>query len=328
MIVTRAPLRLPLGGGGTDIVSYAARFGGFVISSAIDKYVYISVNKPQADELIRLKYSKSETVTSVDEIENELIKEALKVTGIENGVEITAMADVPDGTGLGSSGSFLVALLLALHRYKREPVSPRQLAEEASYIEIDVLGHPIGKHDQYLAAYGGLTTLEIDNSNSVKVIPSSVSRHTIRDLESFISLFYTGILRKSNDVLKKQDASTKNNETAVIESLHRIKEIGIEIRDTLVSGRVEKMGTLFDRHWKSKINLSEEVAGSEFIKIYDRAIATGAGGGKLVGAGGGGFFAFFANGSRSRLRQAMQQIGLREVPIRFESEGAKVIVDF
>lgn len=327
MIVTRAPLRLPLGGGGTDLVSYASRFGGFVISSAIDKFIYISVNQPKADDLIRLKYSRSETVASPDEIQNELIREALKITGIDKAIEITAMADVPDGTGLGSSGAFLVALLLALHTFKKEPVNPQMLAEEASTIEIDILGHPIGKHDQYIAAYGGITTLDISKDNAVVATPAGVSREIVREMENHLTLFYTGKMRRSNEVLKKQDDSTRLNDSQVIRSLHAIKRIGVEVKDVLEKERVDELGRLFDEHWRAKVKLSNAVADRDLIELYRMARANGAEGGKLVGAGGG-FFAFFANGSKLKLRAALAAAGLKEMHFRLEAEGAKVVADF
>lgn len=328
MIVTRAPLRLPLGGGGTDIVSYASRFGGFVLSSAIDKYIYISINRPQADDLIRLKYSHSETVASVEEIKNELMREALKLTGIDKAIEITSMADVPDGTGLGSSGSFLVALLLALHTFKKESVSPQTLAEEASAIEIDILGHPIGKHDQYMAAYGGVSALNISSKNVVRVTPADIPRDVVREMENHLIMFYTGRIRRSNKVLCQQDHSTKVNDYQVINSLHTIKAIGLKIKKHLEKNNIEPLGKLFDDHWQAKINLSSEIADKELIDLYHFAKANGAEGGKLVGAGGGGFFAFFANGSKLKLRSALTAAGLRELHFRFEPEGAKVLVDF
>ncbi len=328
MIVTRAPLRLPLGGGGTDIVSYASRFGGLVVSTGIDKYVYVSVNRPQADDLIRLKYSKSETVSHPDEIQNELIREALKSCGINKAIEITAMADIPDGTGLGSSGSFLVALLLALHTFKKEAVSPKIIAEEACFIELDKLGHPIGKHDQYMAAFGGITALEISLENIVTVKPLSISDAAVSEMENHLMLFYTGRKRRSNEVLKKQDDSTKGNNQSVINSLHSIKEIGNSIRYNLENNVIESLGILFDSHWQEKIKLSDKVADENIKKLYNLAKAHGAEGGKLVGAGGGGFFAFFANGSKIKLRSAMIDAGLRELPFRFDHEGAKVLVDF
>lgn len=328
LIVTRAPLRLPLGGGGTDIVSYASRFGGFVLSSTIDKFIYISVNRPQADDLIRLKYSHSETVSNVDEIQNELIREALKLTEIDRAIEITAMADVPDGTGLGSSGSFLVALLLALHAFKKESVAPQVLAEEASAIEIDKLDHPIGKHDQYMAAFGGLTALDISRDNVVNVTPTSIPPEVVREMENRLSLFYTGRIRRSSEVLKKQDNSTKINDNQVIDSLHEIKKVGIKISKLLEDNQVESLGALFDAHWQAKIKLSDAVADQEIFDLYDLAKANGAEGGKLVGAGGGGFFAFFANGNKLKLRSTLVSAGLRELPFRFEHGGAKVLVDF
>ncbi|MCL5292415.1 MAG: galactokinase [Actinobacteria bacterium] len=328
MIVTRAPLRLPLGGGGTDIVSYASRFGGFVLSSAIDKFIYISVNRPQADDFIRLKYSRSETVSTVDDIQNELIREALKLTGIDKGIEITAMADVPDGTGLGSSGAFLVALLLALHTFKKESVPAEVLAKEAATIEIDILGHPIGKHDQYVAAFGGLVALEIGRDNVVDVRATNISPEVVREMENHLTLFYTGRIRRSVEVLRKQDNSTKINDSRVIDSLHEIKEVGIRIKTLLEEERIENLGALFDAHWQAKIKLSDAIADREIIDLYGLAKANGAEGGKLVGAGGGGFMAFFANGSMLKLRSVLVSEGLRELPFRFEPEGAKVLVDF
>jgi len=317
-----------LGGGGTDITSYASRFGGFVLSAAIDKYIYISVNRPQADDLIRLKYSQSETVNSPDEIKNELIREALKLTGIDKAIEITAMADVPDGTGLGSSGSFLVALLLALHTYKEETITPKQLAEEASGIEIDILQQPIGKHDQYMAAFGGIKVLNISTDNAVIVNEANISLNLRKEIENHLTLFYTGKMRRSYKVLEKQHMSTKLNDLQVINSLHAIKKVGTEINNYLESDQLDELGKFFDDHWQSKLKLSNAVADTDLINLYRLAKANGAQGGKLVGAGGGGFFLFFANGSKLQLRSALAAAGLRELHFRFEPNGVKVLVDF
>jgi len=329
MILTRAPLRIPLGGGGTDLPSYYSRYGGFVVSAAINKYIYISLNRPQVDDLIRIKYSRSETVEHLDEVQHELVREALRLTGVERGVEIVSMADVSAGTGMGTSGSFLVALLRALHAFRREHVSPYQIADEACRIEIEMAGNPVGKQDQYIAAFGGVTCLEIAPAGEVAVTPMPLSAHVLDELRSSLILYYTGIQRRSLDILEEQKRDTAQVKEEVVESLHRTKELGGEIKAALEAGDLNRFGELLDMHWRTKKRRSSKITDPRIDRWYDVARDNGALGGKLMGAGGGGFFLFYCpNSHKGQLRKAMTREGLREMPFDFDYEGAKVLVDF
>ncbi len=327
MIITRTPFRIPLGGGGTDLPSYYSKYGGFIFSAAIDKYMFISINQPIVDNLIRVKYSKSETVTCVDEIQHEIVREALRYLGFKNGIEVVSMADVPAGTGLGSSGAYTVGLLNALHTLRRDSLSLQELAEEACKIEIEILGKPIGKHDQYLAAFGGLTCLEIEKDGAVKVCNSKISHSVIDELEKNILLFFTGISRDANDILSSQNKAVEKDEGKVVDALHKIKEIGYQIKEALESGNLAKFGYLLDKHWQVKKNLSGNVTDSSIDRLYEKAKENGALGGKIMGAGGGGFFMFYCEEHRNLLRNAMAEEGLREMRFRFDFEGTKVLIN-
>jgi D-glycero-alpha-D-manno-heptose-7-phosphate kinase len=328
MIVARAPLRIPLGGGGTDLPSYYSEYGGFVLSAAINKYVYISINRPQVDDLIRIKYSKSETVDDLNEVQHELVREAMRLTGVERGVEIVSMADVPAGTGMGSSGSFLVALLRALHAMKHEHVAPGQLAEEACRIEIEMVGSPVGKQDQYIAAFGGINCFEIAPSGEVAVKRLPLSNHRLDELRGSMLLFYTGIQRRAMDILEDQKRDTTHSKEDVVESLHRTKALGLEIKAALEVGDFNRVGELMDVHWQNKKRRSAKISAPRIDHWYDLARDNGALGGKLIGAGGGGFFLFCCpNSHKGLLREAMADEGLREMQFDFDFEGAKVVMD-
>jgi D-glycero-alpha-D-manno-heptose-7-phosphate kinase len=329
MIVTRTPLRIPLGGGGTDLPSYSSKFGGFLISAAIDKYTFITVNRRKLDRLIRASYSKTETVDSVDRLQHPLIREALRLTGIDGGVEITSIGDIPGGSGAGSSASFTVGLLHALHALKREQVSQWRLAEEACKLELDILKEPIGKHDQFITAIGGITCLDIDRTNHVSTFSAAISEDVLEALDGSLLLFYTGVVRKTGDVLREQNQAANESHPGVIDALHRIKELGWEIKSALEAGELHRFGELMDAHWEIKKRLSGQVSGSQFDRWYDLARASGAVGGKLMGAGGGGFFVFYCeNGDKPKLREAMAREGLMELRFHFDFEGSKVMVNF
>ncbi|OGL01935.1 MAG: hypothetical protein A3E31_15325 [Candidatus Rokubacteria bacterium RIFCSPHIGHO2_12_FULL_73_22] len=329
MIVTRTPLRIPLGGGGTDLPSYSSKYGGFVISAAIDKYTFITVNRRKLDRLIRASYSKTEIVDSVDKLQHPLIREALRFTGLDGGIEITSIGDIPGGSGAGSSASFTVGLLHALHALKREQVSQWRLAEEACRIELDVLKEPVGKHDQFITAIGGIACLDIDRTNHVSTFPAAVSEDALEGLDQSLLLFYTGVVRKTGDVLQAQNQAANESHPRVLDALHRIKEIGWEIKGALERGELRRFGELMDAHWEVKKQLSGQVSGSQFDHWYDLAKASGALGGKLMGAGGGGFFVFYCeNGAKPRLREAMAREGLMELRFHFDFEGSKVMVNF
>lgn len=329
MIVTRAPLRIPLGGGGTDLPSYYSEYGGFILSVAINKYVFINLNCLPVDDSLRILYSRSEIVTEVEEIRHPLVRESLKWTGVDGGLEIASMADVPSGTGMGSSGSYLVALLIALHALKREHIPTQELAEEACTIEIELAGQPVGKHDQYLAAFGGIICLDIETDGRVTVSPLRISPYTLEELRNSTLLFYTGIIRRSFDILDAQKKDTERGDKRVVESLHLTKELGLEIKKALESGDLNRFGELLDVHWQNKKKRSGKISAPQIDHWYDLARQNGALGGKLVGAGGGGFFMFLCpNNHKAQLREVMAREGLREMPYDFDLEGAKLLVNF
>jgi D-glycero-alpha-D-manno-heptose-7-phosphate kinase len=329
MILARAPLRISLGGGGSDLPSYYSEYGGFILSAAINKYVYLYINRPAADNFIRIKYSLYEQVTSVDEVQHDLVKPALKVLNLTSNLEIVSMADVPAGTGLGSSGSYLLALLAALFELKREKVQIQSLAEIACHIEMDLAGHPVGKHDHYLAAFGGITCLDIEADGRVKVSPLDISITTMEEFRSSVLLFYTGITRTSRDILENQKTDTKHRDATVLESLHRTKELGFRIKEALEKGDLERFGLLLDEHWQNKKRRSNKISNPQIDSLYEKAIKNGALGGKIMGAGGGGCFIFYCpNNHKAKLRLAMTEAGLREIPYDFDFEGAKVLINF
>jgi len=325
MIITKTPFRVTLGGGGTDLPSFYREHGGFVLAMCIDKYVYLNVNTPIIDDRIRVSYSKTEMVDSVDEVQHTLVREALKFFHIPTGVEIVSIADIPAGTGLGSSSCYLVGLLNGLHNLVQDPTGPYQLADEACHIELDVLQKPIGKQDQYMAAFGGLTALDIDRNGEVKVTRLSIKAETLEALESNLLLFYTHGTRDASIILDRQDKAAKNGDSQVLQSLRQIKEIGLEIRDAIVKGNLRYFGELMDLHWQSKKRLSKHVTSSQIDEWYELAKQNGAIGGKISGAGGGGFLALYCEEGKPRLRAAMRKAGLRELSFRLEFEGSKVI---
>lgn len=328
MILVRAPFRIPLGGGGTDLPSYYSKFGGSLISVAINKYMIVSANRPVIDDLIRLKYSTSETVKKINQIQHPLVEEALKLTKVNKAVELSWIADVPHGTGMGSSGSFLVATLKALHTLGGQEVTAQQIAEEACHIEMDILKSPVGKQDQYMAAFGGLTQLEIDRRGRVEVSKPKVSLEILRDLESSFVLFYTGISRSSHNVLSRQNKSTNKGDKKVINSLHYIKEIGQNISQSIIKGNISQVGKLMDIHWQYKRQLSQNVSNDKINKWYQLGKDAGALGGKIMGAGGGGFLLFCCPGDKKDIRRVMKKEGLRELFVNFDTEGVKVLVNF
>ena len=329
MILARAPLRIPLGGGGTDLPSYYSQFGGFILSAAINKYVYIYVNRPAADDLLRIKYSKYEETDQIENIVHDLVRPALQELGLTAGVEIVSMADVPAGTGMGSSGSYLVALLTALYAFKRERIPTQALAEQAVHIEMDLAQHPVGKHDHYLAAFGGITCLDIECNGKVHVSPLDIPAYVADELRASLLIFYTGMMRSSSVVLNEQKRDTEKGDRTVLESLHRTRQIGLEIKESLEQGDLDRFGQLLDEHWQNKKLRSTKISDSRLDCLYDLAKVNGALGGKIMGAGGGGFFVFYCqNGFKAGVRRALKAEGLREVPFDFDYEGAKVLVNF
>ena len=325
MIITRSPLRVTFGGGGTDFSSYYEKFGGFLISAAIDRYVYITLHRTFQPGYI-IKYSRMEKVRNVEQVKHPIIREALRALDMHNNyLEIASMADIPAGTGLGSSGSFTTALLKALHTYKRNIVHPKDLAEQACYIEIDKLGEPIGKQDQYIASYGGITCFEFAKDGKVKASPLEINKEILYDLEDNLLLFFTGFYRAASSILKEQHHKSKRNDPAMISNLHFIKELGIQSKKALEKGDLRKFGELMNTHWEHKKKRSGQMSNPRIDKWYNLAMQNGAIGGKLIGAGGGGFLMFYTN-DKVKLRHAMMGVGLEEVRFRFDFEGTKLIV--
>ena len=329
MIISRSPVRITLGGGGTDLKSYYSKYGGFLIGAAIDKYVFISANRRFYDS-IRLSYSQTEIIDSIDEIKHRIFREALKLLGIGNGIELHSTADVPASCGLGTSSSFTVALLNALHAYNHNFVTQKQLAEEACSIEIDILGEPIGKQDQYIAAFGGLTCLTFDQNGDVLVEPLRISNEVLDQLEDNILLFFTGKERSASEILSEQDEKSKEDDLEMLKNLHQIKLIGLETRRYLESGQVNIFGELLHAHWETKKKRSKKMSDPFVDECYEVARKNGAAGGKLIGAGGGGFFMFYCNNNNNdkpRLAEAMQKMGLKWERFRFDFDGAKILVN-
>ncbi|MFM9106116.1 MAG: galactokinase [Chloroflexota bacterium] len=325
MIIARSPLRISLGGGATDLPSYYREHGGFVVAAAIDKYVYVTVNQTFVDELI-LKYSRVERVRAIDDIEHPLVREALRITGTApSRIEITSMADIPAGTGLGSSGSFSTALLKALHAHGRTFTDPASLAEQACHITIDVLGEPVGKQDEYIASFGGLTCFTYLPDGRVEVTPLAIDPLTLSDLEDHLLLFFTGYSRPASAILREQDVRSKANDQEMIENLHFIKDIGLRSKAALEAGNLVAFGELMNVHWEHKKRRAANMSNGEIDAWYELGRKHGAIGGKLIGAGGGGFLMFLAE-DRTRLRRAMRGAGLTEVRYGFDFEGARIVV--
>lgn len=326
MILSRSPLRITLGGGGTDLPSYYRKHEGFLIAAAIDKYVYVNVMRPFA-EGIYLKYSQLEHVEKVDDVKHPIIREALRLQELKTPqVEITTLADIPAGTGLGSSGSFTTALLKSLYAHHRQLIHPSELAELACRIEIDILGEPIGKQDQYIAAYGGLTCFTFHKDDTVTAKPLHVSMETMFDLEDNLLLFFTGFSRSAGTILKDQHVRSQKNDEEMLNNLNYVKELGFRSKKALESGNIEEFGKLMHEHWEHKKRRSGGMSNPKIDEWYDLAMKNGAIGGKLVGAGGGGFLLFCAS-DRNRLRHAMSLAGLEEVRFRFDFEGTKVVLN-
>jgi len=328
MIVTRTPFRITLGGGGTDLPSYYSRYGGFIFSAAIDKYMFIDVNRPVVDDLIRLKYTKTEIVENLADIQHEIAREVLRLMGIEKGIEVSSVADIPASTGLGSSSCYAVGLLNALHTLKRDHVSLQTLAEEDFKIESEVLKRPIGKQDPYMAAFGGLTVLEIERDGKTKMRQANISYETADALNQNMLVFFTGLTRSADTILTEQKKSVEEEKKEVVESMHYIKELGHDILEAMESDNVDEVGRLFHAHWQHKKKISKQMTNERFDKIYEAAMANGALGGKISGAGGGGFFTFYINKNHQNFRKIMKELGLREMRYRFDFEGSKVLVDF
>lgn len=325
MIVVRSPLRITLGGGGTDLPSYYREHEGFLVAAAIDKYVYVTVTRPFAKG-IYLKYSQLEHVEKVMDVKHPIIREALLMQNLKTPqMEFTTLADIPAGTGLGSSGSFTTALLKALYAHRRKLIHPQELAEQACHIEIDRLDEPIGKQDQYIAAYGGITCFTFHKDDRVTAEPLKLDMDAMLDLEDNLLLFFTGFARSAGSILKDQHTRSQKNDEEMLGNLHYVKELGYRSKAALESGKATLFGELMHEHWEHKKRRSGGMSNQHIDEWYDLGMQNGAVGGKLVGAGGGGFLMFYAS-DRNKLRHAMAKAGLDEVRFRFDFEGTKVVL--
>lgn len=327
MIITRTPFRIPLGGGSTDLKTYYERHGGFIFSVTINLYMYIGLNRPPIDDLIRLKYYDNETVANIQDLKHRLARAALLRTGIDRMTEISSGADVPNGTGLGSSGTYLVGLLNALHSLKGENVSRRRLAEEACEIT-DELGLPDGKQDPYAVSFGNFSSFEIGTDGKVAVHNVDVDRKTQERFEKQTLLFYTGKTRSSEDLLKEQHKKIKSGEESALELKHQIKRIGQEIRKSFETDNLDAFGHLMDEHWNLKKSMSNMMSNELFDEVYAKTKKAGALGGKILGAGGGGFFLIYCpEGAENSVRLVFDKYKMREIPIRVDSSGTQILIN-
>jgi D-glycero-alpha-D-manno-heptose-7-phosphate kinase len=324
MLITRTPLRISLGGGGTDLPSFYRARAGFCISAAINKYMFISLNRTFTDDYL-LKYSALERRPSVDEIEHSIVREVFRRHEMPKGLELVSTADIPSGTGLGSSGSFTVGLLRTVYAFKRMHITAGALAEEAAHIEIELLGAPVGKQDQYIAAYGGLTCFDFHTDDRVTVSPLDVSQQTLHDLEERLLLFFTGYSRSAGAVLADQDRRSQAGDEEMLENLEQTKALGRRIRAALEEGRPRDFGVMMHEHWERKRARSAGMSNDDIDRWYDAGIRGGAAGGKLVGAGTGGFLMFYAD-DPAGVRAAMAEEGLTETRFQFDLDGSTVLV--
>jgi D-glycero-alpha-D-manno-heptose-7-phosphate kinase len=324
VIIGRSPLRISLGGGGTDLPSYYRTHGGFVVSAAITQYVHVTMHRTPLKELL-IRYSQIERPARAEDVKHPIIREALRLTGItEPNIEITSMADIPAGTGLGSSGSFTTCLLKVLHKYKRHFIHPRELAELACHIEIDLLKEPVGKQDQYIAAFGGVTVFEFRPDDEVIARPVAASEETLDHLEDNLVLVSTGMYRVAADVLKEQDEKSRQNDKTMIDNLHRVKELGQRSLEAIESGNLLEFGRIMHEHWEHKKKRSRGMTNPEIDRWYELGLRNGAVGGKIIGAGGGGFLMFYTE-QKAHLRKALREAGLMEVKLAFDFEGTNLL---
>lgn len=323
MIIIRSPLRISIGGGGTDIPSYYKKKGAFFISAAINKYVFVTITEP-FEKGIYLKYSQIEKTNSVTNIKHKIIREVLKKEIKKNKIEITTLTDIPAKTGLGSSGSFSTALIKAIYSFNGKMISKRELAEKACDIEINKLKLPSGKQDQYISVYGGISEFQINKKGYVKTNNLDISKKTKLNLENNLLLFFTGFSRNSSLILNEQNNKTLKQNSEIIKNLDYVKELGLEIKKNLVDGNCDEFGKLMHEHWKNKLKRSKKMSNSTIDNIYNFALKNGALGGKLIGAGGGGFLLFYTN-NPNRLRIAMKKKKIEEIIFKFDQEGVKQI---
>jgi D-glycero-alpha-D-manno-heptose-7-phosphate kinase len=343
MIVSRTPFRLPLGGGGTDLPAYYTEHEGFLITAAVNKYMFININQPAIVRKIKVNYSQTEVVEldDIDSIKHDIVRETLKYLNLRIPLEITSMADLSAGTGMGSSSSYTVGLLRCLNTIKRKYMSQQDLAEEACLVEIQKIGKPIGKQDQYATAFGGIIQMEIDKQGVVKVTPLPIDHETVCDLEHRLMMFYTSIERDANVILGEQSkaisagaanvtnaAAESSKPISATEAMHLIKNIGYRVKDALIEGDIDKFGSLLHEHWETKKRVSSKMSNGDIDAWYNLARENGALGGKIMGAGGGGFFVFCVeNGRRRHLRKTLENAGLNYMDFRFDWEGCKIVAN-
>jgi D-glycero-alpha-D-manno-heptose-7-phosphate kinase len=327
LIISKTPLRISLGGGGTDLPFYYKKEGGFFISAAVKKYIYVIVAN-RFEKNIRASYSKTEICDDVSDIQHPIIRECLKATNLTEHIEVISLADLPGQSGLGSSGSFTVGLLHSLQSFARKEIVRKELAELASHIEMNVLKEPSGKQDQYIATYGNISCFNIEKNGIVNVMPLKISEYTKESLENNLVYFYTGITRSAAEILNHQQANSKTNNQNFA-YLDKIKEIGFSIKKCLENGNIDEFGRLMDLHWNEKKKTSSKISDSYIDKIYDEAKVQGALGGKIIGAGGGGFLMFYVKDkeSKNNLRKKFMQLDLKEVKMPFEQDGTKIILN-
>lgn len=324
MIISRAPVRLSMGGGGTDLPSYYLTNGGFVMSVTIDKFVNILVNK-RFQESIRLSYSETEIVDKLDDIKHNIFRETLKYLNIHNQIELVSVADVASNSGLGTSSAFTVALLNGLHGYTKNYISLEKLAETACYIEMDILKEPIGKQDQYASALGGFNAFWFNKDGSVVIEPMKIREEVLMELQSNLFLFYLNKTRSASSILSVQNNKSKKNDKSTIERLDKIKNIGLHTKKVFESGNIDEFGEIMHEHWLTKKKLSENISDNYIDEAYETALKNGALGGKVVGAGGGGFLMLYCHKNKSRLINSLSKMGLKPMWFTFEFEGAKKI---
>lgn len=327
MIISRTPVRIPLGGGGTDLPAYSQKYGGMLLSAAVNKYVYIIVKKHFENTVRFSGYHRKEVVAGPEEILHPVVHAVLKMLKIGRGIEIVSLSDVPANVGLGTSSSFTVGLLCALHAYLDENPSPLTLAQEALTIERQILKEAGGVQDQYIAAYGGLVSMDIGKKGDVGIEPLKMDPETIETLESRLIFFYTNLQRDSTQIQANNVDAISKGAADITESLHRIKEIGVQTKKAFETGDLDQFGRLMDEHWKNKRKMSKDISNNAIDSWYKMAINAGALGGKLLGAGGGGFMMFYCqNGVKDRIRAALSKEGLKEISFRFEPKGSRIIL--
>jgi len=324
MIIARAPLRISICGGGTDLPFYSSKFGGSLVTAAINKYIYVLIEKREFAKEFLIRYSKNEVVKEVKDIEHARIKAALELLNITDPLEIISISEVPSNSGLGSSSVFTVALLKALHAHKREEIAIKRLAEEAAEIEMKILKEPIGKQDHYAAAFGGVINLEIDKNGNVETSPLNISYSTLEELEMNLLMFGTGINRSASEVILDQKKATESDQEKM-KQMHIIKEIGLECKKCLEEGDALKFGKWLNVHWETKKKFGRKMSSDEIDRYYQIGLENGGVGGKLIGAGGGGFLLFYCDKNKKVLREALFKEGLSELPFRFEMDGCKII---